>query len=242
MRVGIAGRSYQAKGEMSNACHTEPGVPGWLWRLGVCGLALAVLGVAVLATALALGLADPPRAGPLLWQMDFKQGAPGWSFYPAPGGQLAPEQGALAASFGGSSSSQEAVALTSAPEGDFTLEVAGAAAEPPSDAAYGVVFGWQDETHYAAVLINANGYAEAFRRDGPVRIDWFEWQQWPHILAGAEANRIRVDVRGSALTVRINDEVLATATAETPGGRLGVIARAGGPARVIFSWVRVWSR
>jgi len=120
--------------------------------------------------------------------------------------------------------------------------VAGAAVEGP--AAYGLVFGWQDDAHYSAVLVNGNGYAEAYTQAGPQRAAWLAWQQWPHILYGVESNRVRVDVRaegaGTAVTARVNDEVLATTTLAGSAGQVGVLARGPGPARVVFSWVRLW--
>ena len=210
----------------------------WLWRLANGALLLAVGGVAVLAAALALGAADPPRAGPLLWQDDFKAGLERWTLA---AGQLSAEHGALEASLAAEADGT-ALALTSAPDGSFTLEVAGAAVE--GLAAYGLVFGWQDDAHYSAVLVNGNGYAEAYTQAGPRRTTWLAWQQWPHILYGAESNRVRVDVRaeaaGTAVTARVNNEVLAATTLAGSAGQVGVLARGPGPARVVFSWVRLW--
>jgi hypothetical protein len=94
------------------------------------------------------------------------------------------------------------------------------------------------------VLVNGNGYAEAYTQAGQTRITWMAWQQWPHILYGAESNRVRVDVRtesaGTTVTARVNDELLAETTLAGNAGQLGVLARGPGPARVVFSWVRLW--
>jgi hypothetical protein len=228
----------------SNMLTTDPlAVPRWLWRLASWGLAAAVLAVLGLAGALALGLADPPRAGPLLWQDDFKLGLQRWTLTPPAGGTLAPGAGALIATFGHTATSglPQAVGLTAAPAGDYTLEVAGSAAAGEAVAAYGLVFDWQDDQHYSALFIDSNGYAEAYQQIGASRASLFEWQQWPHILYGTDANRVRVDVRGPALTLRINDEVLTTGRRAAARGQLGVAARSSAPARVIFSWARVWA-
>jgi hypothetical protein len=95
------------------------------------------------------------------------------------------------------------------------------------------------------LLINPNGYAQAYHRRGAEREQWFVWQQWPHILVGPENNRLRVDVRGQAVTLRVNDEVVATAASAATAGQVGVAAvTTGTPAaggRVIFSWVRLWA-
>ena len=223
-------------------------VPPWLWRLVYGGLAVMVVGLAVLTMGLSQGWADPPRAGPLRWENDFKAGAGGWEFLPPPGGSLAPRAGALVASFAGDAPGAWAVGLappSDSPTSAFTLEVAGAAITPGSGAAYGLVFDWRDDQHYSALLINAGGYAQAYRQDGDRREEWFAWQQWPHILVGAENNRLRVDRRGAALTLRVNDESVAQVMTSALGGRVGVAAiTAGTPGpggEVVFSWARLWT-
>ena len=138
-------------------------VPRWLWRSASWGLLLAVAAVVGLAGALALGWADPPRAGPLLWQDDFKSGTQRWTLTPPAGGTLAAAGGALLADFEQSAGggAPEAVGLAAAPAGDYTLEVAGAAVAGETLAAYGLVYDWQDAQHYSALFIDGNGYAEA---------------------------------------------------------------------------------
>lgn len=223
-------------------------VPPWLVRLVYGGLGAVVVGLATLAVGLAQGWADPPRAGPLRWQNDFKSGAGGWEFLAPADGSFGPRDGALVAAFTGDAPGAWAVGLaplSTSPTGDFTLEVAGASVTPGSGTAYGLVFGWHDEQHYSALLINAGGYAQAYRQNGNRRDEWFAWQQWPHILFGTENNRLRVDQRGTALILRVNDEVVAQVIGGVPGGRVGVAAltaAAPGPAgEVVFSWARLWA-
>ncbi len=216
-------------------------VPKWLARLSSGALAAALLAVAGGAAALALGAADPPQAGPLLWQDDFKAGLERWEIQAAPGGQGGADGGALIFDLPEPIGAPPALAwaVTPGPDSDFTLEVAGAA--EAGAAAYGLVFGWQDAAHYQAVLVNGNGYAEAYSQHGTTRTTWFEFQQWPHILYGGDSNRVRVDVRGGMVTARINDEVLVTAALAEVGGQVGVLARIPAAGRVVFSWVRVWA-
>jgi len=218
-------------------------VPRWLWRTAHWGLLLAVAGVLALAGALALGWADPPRAGPLMWQDDFKHGTQRWTLTPPAAGTLAAAQGALLADFAdaGGPNAPEAVGLAAAPSSNYTLEVAGAAVTGESAAAYGLVYDWQDQAHYSALFIDGNGYAEAYHQVGAARQTLFEWQQWPHILFGTDANRVRVDVRGQAVTLRINDELLASGPRTAARGQLGLAARSSAAARVVFSWARVWA-
>ncbi|MDW8327658.1 MAG: hypothetical protein RMK99_13935 [Anaerolineales bacterium] len=220
---------------------SAPPVPRWLWRAVTWGLVATLFGVAALATALFFGLADPPRAGPLLWQEDFRAGLGRWRFVTTGDATLAARDGALTATF--TAPDQLAFAVTEAPTGDFTLEVAAAQTSGESGSVrYGLVFDWQDEANYSAVLVNGNGYVEVYRQMGAVREDWFPFAQWPHLLYGAEANRVRVDVRGASLSVRINDELLLEREAAgRSASRLGVLARSIGPGRAVFSWVKVWA-
>lgn len=217
----------------------ETPVAPWLWRAVTWGVGLLAVMVAGLALALWLGAADPPRAGPLAWEDDFKHASGRWEWQATAGAALAAREGALVADF--SAAGQTALALAEAPAGDLTLEIAGAQTEGAGGAAeYGLVFGWGSPARYAAVLVNGNGYATAFQEAGAGPQAWFPFQQWPHILYGAESNRVRVDIRAGRATARINDEWLAEFDAPG-GGRLGVLARSRGPARVVFSWVRVWA-
>jgi hypothetical protein len=210
--------------------------PIWLWNLARWGLLAALAGSAALAFALANGLADPPRPGPLRLSEDFKADTSRWTFLTFGGASLETASGALRATFPKTASTDPwAAALSDGPHEAFSLEIGGAS---DGGLAYGVVFGWQDAAHHSAVLVNANGYARAYRQRGTERQEWFIWQQWPHILAGA--NRVRVDVIGPTATVRINDEWLVDATVEG-SGKIGVIAQGHEPGQVIFSWVKLWA-
>lgn len=228
----------------------EPGdedVPVWLARVVFGGLAALLAGLGVLAVGLSLGWADPPRASRLQWQDDFKAGETGWEIV-APGGtSLSPNGGALVAALDGAAPGAWAIGLApvASPTGDFTLEVAGAAATPGSPTAYGLVFDWQDPAHFCALLINANGYAQAFRQAGDERDEWYAWQQWPHILVGTDNNRLRVDVRGQRITLRVNDEVVVAVERSIPAGQVGVAALVppapGRAGEVVFSYARLWA-
>src|SRR3989304_6829700 len=70
--------------------------PRWLWQIARWGFIAALVSVSALALGLSLGLADPPRAGPLLWQGDFKVDSTRWEFSAPTRGALAPPQGAPA--------------------------------------------------------------------------------------------------------------------------------------------------
>ena len=211
-----------------------------LWRIYTWSLGIEFVIVLGLAVALYGGIADPPRAGPLLWEDDFKHATGRWELHPPSKGWLAAYGGALVAEAGGGEE-QCAWALTPAPASDFTLEVAGAQTHGESSAVYGLVFDWQTADRYQAVLVNGNGYAIAYRQNGATRQEWFSWQQWPHILVGSESNRVRVDVRGRQITARVNDEYLAATGRDMVGHRLGVMMCTTTPVQVVFSWVRLWA-
>ncbi|MBL8045092.1 MAG: hypothetical protein JNL09_01045 [Anaerolineales bacterium] len=218
-------------------------VPNWLWRTVTVGFFAVLAGVGALAIALSLGAADPPRAGPLAWDEIFQGDVSRWELGASEGASIQVRGGALVAEF--TAPGQTAWAITAAPTGSYTLEIAAAQAQGEIGAEYGVVFDWRSEAEHAAVLINGNGYAEAFRQTGGGQAAWFPFQQWPHILYGAEANRVRVDVAGERVSARINDELLfETADLrgfENPEGlKLGVFARAEGAGQVVFGWVKVW--
>lgn len=217
----------------------EQPVPRWLWAFANGALVVAVLGIGALAWALAQGVADPPRTGNLWLFDDFKGEANRWTFISPDGINLRVE-GALVAEFA-ARPEQLAFGLTDAPAGDFTLEVAGTPRANSNGLAYGLVFGWQDETHYSAVLVNGNGYAEAYQQNGAERTTWFEWQQWPHAVGGD--NRVQVEVSAGRMTARVNDEwLMETALATWPTGKIGVLARgADAPGAIVFSWVKVWA-
>ena len=88
--------------------------------------------------------------------------------------------------------------------------------------------------------MNGDGYAQAFVQAGAERRDWFVSQQSPIILYGTETNRVRVDVRGARVTIRINDEILIADLPAAGAGQVGVAARSAEAGQVVFSWVRVW--
>lgn len=216
----------------------EQPVPRWLWNFANGVLMTVVFGLAILALALARGLADPPRASALWLFDDFKGETSRWAFIASDGARLQPQAGALVAELT-DVPDQMVLGLTEGPGANFSLEIAGTPRANSNAIAYGLVFNWQDETHYSAVLVNGNGYAEAYHQAGAERIEWFKWQQWPHAFSGD--NRVRVEVRAGHIIARVNDEWLMEADGGELIGKIGVVARgAGTPGGLVFSWVKVW--
>ena len=189
------------------------------------GFAALMLGIVGLTMAVALGVADPRTAGPLKWEDHFT--AARWETF---GTTRFDGGGLVIASTGG--------AVTPVESADYTFEAAGGQAAGVIGAAYGIVFGYQNEHDFMMVLINGNGYVEVTGADGT---QWMAWQQWPNILLGDEANRLRVDVSGGEGLIRINDEVLLRLPVGE--GKVGVMARgleAGQEVR--FGWAKLWAK
>lgn len=206
-------------------------LPEWLWRIIVWGFVILVIGIGAMVIAVAAGVADPKPVGTLQWEDHFTEAGAKWQMFGS--GASFAEDGltialARANEIGGAVMLPDATA--------FSFEVASGQSSGEVGAAYGIVFGYQDESHYSAVMINGNSYAQVFSTDGR---EWMAWQQWPNILVGYEANRIRIDVSGGEGLIRINDEVLLRAP--TGDGGVGVIARASAnDQQVRFGWAKLW--
>jgi hypothetical protein len=201
-------------------------IPIWAWRSVRWGFVILVIGLAGLIAAVALGVADPKPVGPLKWEDHFTPGR--WETF----GEARFVAGGLDVS------GAEGGAVTAPESADFTFEAAAGQSGGEIGAAYGLVVGYQSLQNHIAVLINGNGYVQVISADGR---EWRQWGQWPNILLGTEANRLRVDVVDGEGLIRINDEVLLQAPVRE--GRVGVIARPSmGGQTVRFGWAKLWSR
>ncbi len=209
------------------------GAPEWLWQTVVWGFGALVIGIGALVIAVAAGVADPKPVGALQWEDHFAEAGAKWETFGS--GVSFAWDGltitlARADEIGG--------AVMSPPAKEFSFEAAGGQSSGEVGAAYGIVFAYQDQFHYSAVMINGNSYAQVFSADGR---EWRAWQQWPNILLGYEANRIRIDVVAGEGLIRINDEVLLRAP--TAAGGVGVIARASAnDQQVRFGWAKLWTK
>ena len=100
--------------------------------------------------------------------------------------------------------------------GDFTMQVElwDNSDEFAGDAALGVVFRVQDDTHLYAAMVDPRKGEYAIRKlDGAGSwSDLVAWTASPLIKQQAEHNLLRVDAKGDTFTVYLNDEMLATAT------------------------------
>lgn len=209
----------------------KPEIPDWLWWPVRLGFILLVVVIGGLVIAVANGVADPRPIGQLRWEEQWRAESGEWQVF---GEGVTIDKG-LAIEVG---RDEIGGAVTGGEGSEFSFEVAGGQSGGEVGAAYGIVIGYQSPQQYTAVLINGNGYVEVVTAEGR---ELLTWQQWPNILLGYEANRIRVDVQNGQGLIRINDEVLQTV--EVQAGALGVLARGSAAGQVVrFGWAKFWRK
>lgn len=164
-----------------------------LWHTGV-GVVAAVLAVALaLIIALTLGWNNPRPARP-----------PDWTAPDLPRQLQAGPNETTASLLGqpGSDSAFEVIARPfSGPDSGFY--------------GYGLVYRAPDPDHYYAFAVGGDGYYAVLRVAGDEEIPLVDWQQFPHIRRGRQANRLRVTCAGAACHYTINDEYAATVEDDT---------------------------
>lgn len=206
--------------------------PVYLWHGLRWGVVILCLVLAGLVAAISLGVADPRPAGSFRWEERWEGESSGWQPF---GDGVAIGDGQLEIDV---DRDQIGGAVTRAEGKAYTFEAAGGQLRGEVGAAYGIVFGYEAPASFVAVLINGNGYAEVASADGRV---WMAWQQWPNILLGYEANRVRVDVEQGEGLIRVNDEILMKVPVGEGG--VGLIARGSADGqRVRFGWAKFWSK
>jgi hypothetical protein len=171
-----------------------------LWRAGVGIMVLPLVVGLVLIVALALGWNSPRPTRPPDWQ------PPGLPFH------------LIAASH------RTTVTLLGHPSSDFTWEGEAIPLSGPDLNGYGLIYRAQDAAHYDVFAVGSDGYYAVLRVTGDEEVPLVDWQQFPHVRRGRQANRLRVSCTGSrvyspasrvyspALTCRfyVNDEMAAT--------------------------------
>jgi len=162
-----------------------------LWRAGVGIMVLPLVVGLVLIVALALGWNSPRPTRPPDWQ------PPGLPFH------------LIAASH------RTTVSLLGHPSSDFTWEGEAIPLSGPDLNGYGLIYRAQDVAHYDVFAIGSDGYYAVLRVTGDGEVPLVDWQQFPHVRRGRQANRLRVScnrVYSPASTCRfyVNDEMAAT--------------------------------
>jgi hypothetical protein len=189
----------------------------WFSALGLTALALA--GALALILALALG-----------WNSPRPTRTPDWE---APG--LPVRLGAV--------STGTTVSLLGHPGGDFVLEVDATPLSGSDFNGYGLVYRAQGPARYYAFAVGGDGYYAILRVAGNEESALAEWQQFPHVRRGRQANRLRVACTGPTCHFYINDEYSVTVEDNTwLMGDAGLWVRGfEGDVAVQFESVRVWT-
>ncbi len=214
-----------------------------IWS-GILGLLVAGL-VAILPGAIPAQAqtGTPPPAGNVLFEDDFATYSGRWEEKITPKASVAYRDATLevlVASPGASAWSMPDfdLALT-----DFSLEVTIAFQDGSADSWAGVLFDFEDEGQFYALLVASDGQWRWLERDGPDWHDLTPEDATPAERDNAEAPvRLRLDVTGDTLAVAIDAEPageLPVVRDET-WQKFGLIARAGrGYVRVSFDDVIV---
>lgn len=88
------------------------------------------------------------------------------------------------------------------PEGDFSVRGTAVLQSGNPDSGVGLALG-NDEQAFV-VAVSPLGYVLVQQAGEPL----LPWQPWPHVRPDDTANEIWIDVRGEAITVRLNRELL----------------------------------
>jgi hypothetical protein len=193
----------------------------WLWR-GGAGLLILILTVGVaLVVALLMGFNNPRPIRPPDWQAtDLPLTL-----------EAAPHT--------------TAVKLLGQSCDDFTLEVE---AVPLSNRGsgfngYGLVYRAQDDARYYAFAIGSDGYYAILRVDSDEEISLVDWQQFPHVRRGTQANKLRIACASATCDFYINDEYATTVEDSAwLNGDVGLWTRSfeGSTVTVRFEGAQVW--
>jgi hypothetical protein len=198
-----------------------PAAPArWLWSSGLGLMTLALVTALILIIALTLGWNNPRPGRPPDWQ--------------APNLPLYLEAGA----------NEIAVSLLEHPSGNFTFEAEAIPLFGPDLNGYGLIYRAQDAAHYYAFAIGSDGYYAVLRVEGDEEAALVDWQQFPHVRRGRQANRLRVTCAGPTCRFYVNDEYTAAVEDDTwLTGDVGLWARGFEDEGVVvqFTNARVWS-
>jgi hypothetical protein len=156
----------------------------WLWNSALGLMTLALAGMLTVIVALTLGWNNPRPARPPDWR--------------AAGLPLSLE----------TTSGETAVTLLGQSSNDFTLEVEAAPLIDPGSGfnSYGLAYRAQDAAHYYVFAVGSDGYYAVLRLAGDEEIPLADWQQFPHIHRGQQANRLRITCAGPICHFYVNDE------------------------------------
>ncbi len=219
-------------------------IPHWLWRLVLLALAGSVLAVGLLLVLALGGISDPRSIGELAVR-DELDGDAGWRLQATD-----TQDGAQGQIIDGvyrivlSGANTHAIAQAPYPlQAPCTIQIAARQIDGPTDAGYGLWWGdsGSGDDHVAAV--NGDGYLTIYRSVNGNKEPVLEWQVFPRIRPQGQTNTVQVDIDGSQILVRVNDEVAASYTwASHRPLETGfyVETLSSGGTTVDFDWLAIW--
>lgn len=197
----------------------DRGFPRWAWRASVGALAASAALVAALLVLSALGAGERKPVGTLT--LDRTPGEV--VFVEDPGTRTF-------------SPLDAAFELPGSAELALTLDGG------PAETGYGL---WWASGGGArlAVAITGTGYYGVFLSSGRRVEALDDWRPYPGVRPPGEPNRIRLDVRGSILEVRVNDELAGAYAFRGQAGAVGVFVETfeEGGAAVTPARLRLWA-
>lgn len=191
----------------------------YLWNAALTLISLALIAALALICALALG-----------WNSPRPTRSPDWEAAGLPGRLVA-------------SPGHTTLALLGYPSSDLTLEAEMLPLYGPDLDGYGLIYRAQDEAHYFAFAVGSDGYYAVLQITDGEETPLVDWQQFPHVHRGQQANRLRVTCAGPNCHFYINDEYATTIEDDTwLAGDVGLWVRNFQDADVAvrFRDVRAW--
>lgn len=185
---------------------TQRTPPPQIWRgLGLAAVLLLLLSVATIVT-ISAGIVDPGPSGP-----------PVSRYMP---GSMQVAAGEEAHTW-----------IGTAPGSNYTARLSVAHAKGEVDVGYGLLLG--EQARYLVTAVSPLGYVTIWEQQGERRNVLLPWQPWPHVQTGSSANEIQVEVVGTAVTVRVNRELLWQGESTAPGPTAGIFLRSFGQGATV---------
>jgi len=110
---------------------------------------------------------------------------------------------------------------------------------------YGLVYRAQDVANHYVFAVGSDGYYAVLQVTGDEETVLVDWQQFPHVRRGQQANRLCVACAGLTCQLYINDEYATTVRNDTRlAGDVGLWVQSLGDRDTVvqFTSARVWKQ
>jgi Domain of Unknown Function (DUF1080) len=182
---------------------------------------------ALMASAVLLAACSSDPAAPattaLPYTDDFANPQSGWQTLNDPNAEVKYDNGKLRVLVKQQTITQWSLAGKAFTDG--VLEVDAVPNGGPKDNGFGVLFRVKDRKNFYHFAISSDGNWQAgLSKEGKWEA-WADWQPHPAIKLDTEANRIKIVMKGDALSFYVNDQLVGQHTDNTlPSGDIGVFA------------------